>query len=182
MYTKYLSETKYEFLIKKREDTGIKHLNDPETFIECPNTMDDVYGNIDDYNQSREIKILIVFDDMIADIMINNKFQSIVKELFTRCRKPNILLAFITQSYFSVPKDDRLNSTHFLIMKTDSKRELQTSAINHSADIDYNDFIKIYRDCTKESYYFLTIYTTLPVSDLLRFRKHLFHSYKNNSS
>ena len=72
-YAKYFSELKYEFLIKKREDAGIKHFNDPNAFIECSNTMDDVYENTDDYNPNRKIKILIVFDDMIADIMINKK-------------------------------------------------------------------------------------------------------------
>ena len=73
--------------------------------------MDDVYENIDDYNLSRKRKILIVFDDMIVDIVSNKKFQIVIKELFIRCRKLNISLVFITQSYFSVPKDVRLNST-----------------------------------------------------------------------
>ena len=81
---------------------------------------------------------------MIADIMSNKKLQTVVKELFIRCRKQNISLAFISQSYFSVPKDVRLNSTHHLIMKINNKRELQNTAINHSADIDYKDFVKIY--------------------------------------
>ena len=99
LYAKDLSEPKYEFLIKKREDAGIKHFNDTEAFIECSNTMDDVYENIDDYNPSRKRKILIVFDDMIADIMTNKKFQAIIKELFIRCRKLNISLVFITQSF-----------------------------------------------------------------------------------
>ena len=95
---------------------------------------------------------MIAFDDMIADIMTNKKFQAIIKELFIRCRKLNISLALITQSYFSVPKDVRLNSTHYLIMKINNKRELQNIAINHSADIDYKDFMKIYRDCTRETF------------------------------
>ena len=143
LYAKDLSEPKYEFLIKKREDAGIKHFNDTEAFIECSNTMDDVYENIDNYNPSRKRKILIVFDDMIADIMTNKKFQAIIKELFIRCRKLNISLVFITQSYFSVPKNVRLYSTHYLIMKINNKKELQNIAINHSADIDYKDFVKI---------------------------------------
>ena len=85
---------------------------------------------------------------------------------------------FLSQSYFSVPKDVRLNSKHYLIMKINNKRDLQNIAINHSADIDYQDFIKLYRECTKELYYnFLTIDTTLPASDPLRFRKNLFDSY-----
>ena len=87
---------------------------------------------------------------MIADIMTNKRFQAIIKELFIRCRKLNISLVFITQSYFSVPKDVRLNSAHYLIMKINNKRKLQNIAINHSADIDYGNFIKIYRECTKE--------------------------------
>ena len=161
-------------MIKKREDAGIKHLNDSNAFIECSNTMDDIYENIDDNNPSRKRKVLIVFDDMIADIVTNKKVQVIIKELFINCRKVNISLTFITQSYFPVSKDVRLNSTHYLITKINNKRELQNIAINHSADIDYQDFIKIYRECTKEPYNFLTIDTTLPSSNLLRFRKNLF--------
>ena len=95
-------------MIKKHEDVGTKHLNDKNVFIECSNTMDDVYENIDNYNSNRKRKILIVFDDLIADIMGNKKFQAIIKELFIRCRKLNISLVFITQCYFSVPKDVRL--------------------------------------------------------------------------
>ena len=103
--------------------------------------MDDVYENIHDYNSSRKRKILIAFDDMIAD-MKNKKFQAIIKGLFIRCRKLHISLVFITPSYFSVRKDVRLISTHCLIMKINNKRELQNIAINHSADIDYQDFIR----------------------------------------
>ena len=131
LYAKDLREPKYQFLIKKREDAGIKHLNDPNAFIECSNTMDDVYENIDDYNSNRKWKVLIVFDEMIADITTNKKFQAIIKELFIRCRKLNISLAFITQSYFSVPKDVRLNSAHYLVMKINNRKELQNIAINH---------------------------------------------------
>ena len=148
-------------MIKKREDAGIKHLNNPNAFIECSNTMDDVYENINDYNPIRKRKKLIVFDDMIADIMTNKKFQAIIKELFIRCRKLNISLAFITQSYFSVPKDVKLNSTHYFIMKINNKRGLKNIAINESADIDYQDFMKIYKECIKELSNFLTIDITL---------------------
>ena len=112
LYAKDLSEPKYQFLIKKREDAGIKNLNDPSALTEYSNTTDDVYNNIDDYNPKRKRKILIVFDDMIADIMTNKRFQATTKELFIRCRKLNISLVFITQSYFSVPKEIRLNSAH----------------------------------------------------------------------
>ena len=116
--------------------------------------MDDVYDNIDDYNSKRKRKVLMVFDDMIAYIMTNKRFQAIVKELFIRCRKLNISLVFIKQSYFSVPKEVRLNSTHYLIIKIHNRRELQKIYINHSADIYYKDFLKIYKNCTKEPYSF----------------------------
>ena len=86
IYAKDLSESKYEHLITNRENAEIKHLNDSKAFIDCSNTMDDVYGNIDNYNPNRKRKVLIVFDDMIADIMTNKKFQSIIKKLFIRCR------------------------------------------------------------------------------------------------
>ena len=135
-----------------------------------------------DYNSSRKRKILIVFDDGNADIVTNKKFQYIIKELFIRCRKLNISLVYITQSSFSVPKDVKLNSTHYLMMKINNKRELRNIAINHSADIDYQDFIKIYRECTKEPYNFLTIDSTLPASDPLRFRKNLFDFNKNDNN
>ena len=117
-----------------------------------------------------EKKKLTVFDDMIADIMINKKFQTIIKQLFIRCRKLNILLVFITQSYFLFLKDVILNSTHYLIMNINNKRELQNIARSHSADIDYKDFAKIYKECTKEPFSFLTIDTTLPASDPVTFR------------
>ena len=133
---------------------------------------DDVYENIHDYNSSRKRKI--VFDDMIASIMTNKRFQAIIKKLFIICRKLSILFVFITQSYSTVPKDVRLNSTLYLIMKINNKRESQNIVINHSADIDYGDFMKIYRECTEEPYNFLTIDTTLPASNILRFRKDLF--------
>ena len=85
LYAKDLSEPKYKFLIRKCEDVGIKHFNDPDQFIECSKTMDDVYENIGDYNPNIQRKILIVFDDMIADIATKKAFQFIVKELFIRC-------------------------------------------------------------------------------------------------
>ena len=98
MYAKDLSGPKYELLIKEHKDAGIKHFNDPNTFTECSNTMNDVniLMIIDDYNPNRKRKILIVFDYMIADVMTNKKFQAIIKELFIRCRKLNISLVFIT--------------------------------------------------------------------------------------
>ena len=143
LYVRDLNEPKYQFLIKNCEDIGIKYLNDPKAFIEYSQCMDGVYNNINDYNPNRKRKILIVFDDTIADIMTNRKFQAIIKQLFIRCRKLNISLVFTTQFYFFVPKEVRLNSTHCLIMKIYNKKELQNIAINHSADIDYTGFMKI---------------------------------------
>ena len=100
LYAKDLSESKYEYLIKNRENGGIKHLNDSKAFIEWSNTMNDVYENIDNYNLNRKRKVLIVFDDMIAEIMTSKKFQSITKGLFIRCRKINISLVFVTVLFF----------------------------------------------------------------------------------
>ena len=117
LYAKDPYEAKYQYLINKREGVGINHFNDPKAFIEYSNDMCNVYKNIDDYNPDKENKILIVFDDMISDMIQNKKLSSIVTELFIRGRKLNISPAFITQSYFKVPKDVRLNSTHFLSQK-----------------------------------------------------------------
>ena len=110
---------------------------------------------------------------MIVDMINNKKLNSIVTELFIRCRKLNISVVFISQSYFKVPKDVRLNTTHFFIMKIPNKRELQQIAINHSSDINTKDFIEIYRNCTDKPYSFLVIDTTLPSNNPLRFRKNL---------
>ena len=109
--------------------------------------MHNVYKNIDEYNPDIENKTLIVFRDMIADMIINRKLDSIVTELFIRGRKLNISLVFITQSYFKVPKDVRLNTTHFFLTKILNKRELQQIMINHSSDMGTKDFINIYGKC-----------------------------------
>ena len=104
LYAKDPYEAKYQFLINKRESTGLTHFNDPKAFIEYSNDMQDVYKNIDEYNADKERKILIVFDDMIADMTNNKKLNSIVTELFIRVRKLNISLVFITQSYLRFQK------------------------------------------------------------------------------
>ena len=96
--------------------------------------MQDVYKKIYEYNIDKELKISIVFDDMITGMINNKKLNSIVTELFIRGRKFNISLVFIRQSYFKVPKDGRLNSTHFFIMKIRNNREFQQIALNHSSD------------------------------------------------
>ena len=110
---------------------------------------------------------------MIADMINNKKLNPVVTELFIRGRKLNISIVFITQSYFKVPTDVRLNSTYFFIMKIPNKRELQQIALNHSSDIDFKDFIKIYKKFIAEPYSFLVNNTTLSSDDPLRFRKNL---------
>ena len=160
LYAKDLEEPKYKLLIDKREKTGINFNNDPNVFTEYSNSMDDILSDIEDYNQKRKRKVLIIFDDMISHVMSDKKAQQILKDLFIKCRKLNISLCFLTQAYFSVPKDLRLNCTHYILFELNNRRELQSIAIDHSADIDYKDFIKIYRVCTKEFFNFLTIDTT----------------------
>ena len=117
--------------------------------------MKDVYKNIEDYNPAKKRKILIVFDDMTADMINNKKINPVQTELFIRRRKLNISIIFITQLYYKVPKYVRLNSTHFLIMKIPNKRELCLIALYHASDIDFKYFVKIYKKCTAEPYYFL---------------------------
>ena len=107
------------------------HFNYPKVFVEYSNDMEDVYKNIEKHDPRKKRKMLIVFDDMTADLINNKKLNSIVTELFIRGRKSNISLVFITQSYFKVPKDIRINSIHFFIMEIPNKRELQQIALNH---------------------------------------------------
>ena len=154
LYAKDPYQFKHQYLINKREGAVINHFKDLKAFIEYSNSMCNVYKDINHYNPDKENKILIVFDDMIADMIQNKKLHSIVTELFIRGRKLNISLVFITQSYFKVPKDARLNKTHFCITKISDKRELQQIAINHSSDISTEDFVNIYRKCTAQPYSF----------------------------
>ena len=123
--------------------------------------------------QKKERKVLTAFDDLIADMVNNKKLNLIVTELFIRVRKLNISIVFFTQSYFKLPQDLRLNSTHFLIMKIPNKRELNHIVLNHSSDVDPQDFMKIYRKFTAKPYSFFVNNTTLPSDDPLRFRKNL---------
>ena len=130
-YVKDPYEYKYQYLISICEKVGLKRFNDPKAFIEYSNDMCSVYRNINYYNPDKENKILIVSDDMIADMIQNKKLNSINTELFIRGRKLNISLGFITQSYFKVPKDFRLNSTHLFVTKMLRKTGLHQIAINH---------------------------------------------------
>ena len=140
--------------------------------------MQDVYKDIDECNVDKECKIFTFFDDMISDVIYNKKLNSIVTELFIRGRKLNISLVFITQSYFKVPKDVRLNTTHFFIAKIPNKRELQQISLNHSSHISTKDFIKIYEKCTAEPYSVLVNDNTLASHNPLRFRKFFSHILK----
>ena len=167
-------EAKYQYLINKRECVGINRFNDPKAFTEYSNDIHDVYKNTNYYNPDKRNKILIVFDDMIVDMINNRRLDSIVTELFIRGRKFNISFVFITQSYFKVPKDVRLNTTFFFIAKIQNKRELQHIAQNHSSDISTKDFIDIYKEWTVKPYSFLVIDTTLASDNPLRFRKIIF--------
>ena len=157
LYAKDIHEPKYEYLINKREQAGIKNLNDPNAFIEYSDDMNDVLDDINDYNKNREKQVLIVFDDMIADIEYNKNFKRIIKELFYRARKINVSIVFITQSYFRALKDARLYSTHYILMKIGNKKELKRIAEEKSGHLDYKDFLEMYNYCTKDSYSFMTI-------------------------
>ena len=126
--------------------------------------MDDIYKNIEQYNPNKNRKILFLFDDMIADMLSNKKL---------RVRKLNISLVFITQSYFVVPKNIRLNSTHYFVIKVPSKRGLQQIWFNHFSDIDLQDFMNLYRKSTAEPISFLVIDTTVATDNPLRFRNNL---------
>ena len=159
LYAKDLHELKYEYLNNKREQAGIKNLNDPHAFIEYSDDKNDVLDDINNYNKNRDKKVLIVFDDMIADIEYNEKFKRIIKELFYRARKINVSVVFITQSYFRALKDARLNSTHYILMKIRNKKELKRIAEEKSGHLDYKDFLKTYNYCPRELYSFMLIDT-----------------------
>ena len=155
LYAKDIHEPKYEYLINKREQAGIKNLNDPNDFIEYSDDMNDALDDINDYNKNRDKKVLIVFDDMIADFEYNKNFKRIIKELFYRARKINVSIVFITQSYFRTLKDARLNSTHYILMK----------------NLDYKKVFKMYNYCTKDPYSFMKI-DTRPTATI-QFKKKL---------
>ena len=151
-------------LIKKRQNTGRKNLNDFKAFIEYLNDMDDIYKNIEEYNPSKKRKQLIVFDDKIADMLGIKKINPIVTELLIRVRKLNIFLVFITLSY-------RLNSPHCFIMKIANKQELQQITFNHLSDIDFKDFMNLYKKMYCKALFFLVIDTSLASNNRLCFRK-----------
>ena len=159
LYAKDTDEDQYQYLINKREQAEIKNLSDPHAFIEYSNDMNDVLEDVNSYNKKRNKKVLILFDDMIADIMRSEKFKAIVKELFIRCRKLNISIVFIAQSYFRTPKDARLNSTHYILMKIGNKNEPKSIAEENSGHLDFKHFLKIYNHCTDKPYSFMMVGT-----------------------
>ena len=157
-------EEKYQYLINKREQAGIKNLIDPHAFIEYSSDMNDVLEDINNYNK-KGIK------------MRSEKFKAIVKELFIRCRKLNISLVFVTQSYFRTPKDARLNSTHYILMKMGNKKELKSIAEENSGHLDFKEFLKIYNHCTRDPYSFMMV-DTRPTARVT-FKKNFDESIKN---
>ena len=166
LYPKDINEPKYEYLINKREQAVIKNLNEPlYSFIEYLDDMDDVLDDINNYNENRDKKVLMVFDDMIADIEYNKNFNRIIKELFYRAPKINVSIVFITQSYFRALKDARLNGTYYILVKTGNKKELKRIAEEKSDHLDYKDFLKIYNYCTREPYSFMLI-DTRPIASV----------------
>ena len=132
--------------------------------------MDHIYKNIKEHNPNKKRKILIVFDDIIADMLSNKKLNPIVTKLFLRGRKLNISLVFITKYYFALPKNITLNCMHQFIMKIPNKRKIQQIAINHSSDI---DFMNLYKKRTAKPYSFLVINATLASDNPISFRKNL---------
>ena len=135
--------------------------------------MNDICKNIQECNLKKKRRILIILDDMIADMLSSKNLNPILTELFIVGRKLNISFAFIKQSYFVVPKNIRLNSTHFFVMKTPNKRELEKIANNHSSAIEFKDFMNLYKEFTAKPYSFLVIYATPASDNPSRFRKYL---------
>ena len=149
LYAKDIHEPKYEYLINKKEQAGIKNLNDLHAFIEYSDDMNYVLDDINNYNKNRDKKVLTVLDDMTADIEYNKNLKRIIKELFYRARKINVSVVFITQSYFRALKDARLNSTHYILMKIGNEEELKRIAEEKSGHFDYKDFLKMYNYYTR---------------------------------
>ena len=154
LYVEDPFESKHQFLINGREKVGIKKLKNPKAFTDYSQTTDHVYENLEDYNQTKKRRVLIVFGGMIADMESDKKLCAIVTELILKERKLNSSLVFISQPYFKVPKTIRQNATHYFIMKIPNKRELQQIASNNSSDIGFKDFMKLYKGYTIEPYSF----------------------------
>ena len=166
LYVKDPFESKYQLLNHRREKVGIKKLKNPKAFIDYSQTIDDVCENLEDYNPTKKNKVLVVFDDMIADM-------EAIKKISLSGRKLNTSLVFISQSCFKMPKTVRLNASHYIITKIPKKRELEQIVSNHQSDIDFKNFMKLYKDYTREPFSFLVNDTTLTLNNPLRFWKNL---------
>ena len=136
-------------LIKGTEKVGIENFKNLKAFIDYSQTIDGVHQNLEDYNQTKNRRVLIVFDDMTENVKPNKKLSPIVTELFLKERKLSIFLVFISQSFLKGSKTIRINALHYFIMKNPNKRELQRIVSNHSSDIDFKDFTKLYQEYTK---------------------------------
>ena len=167
LYVRDPFESKHQLSINGREKLEIENLKNQKAFIDYSKTIDNVY------NPRKKKRVLIVFDNIIADMESNRKLSRNAIELFLRGEKFNISIVFISRSYFKVPKTIRLNATNFFIMKIPNKRELQQIPSNHSSDTDFKDFMKFYKGYTKALYSFLVNDTTLSSDNPLRFRKNL---------
>ena len=175
LYVKDPFKSKYQLLINEREEVEIKQLKNPKAFNDYSQKIDDVYENMEDYTPTKEKRVLIAFHDMIVDMVKNKKLRPIATELLLRGKKINISLVFISQSYFKVRKTIRLIATDYFIMKILNERKLQQVASNYSSDTDFKDFMKLYKDYTKEPYSFLVNDATLSLDNPLRFRKNLLY-------
>ena len=158
---------------KSIEEKKLKNPKIQKTFIDYLQRIDDVWENLEDYNPTKKIKVMIVFDDMIADMKANKKIKSYSHWIVLRSRKRDISLVFISQPYLKAPKTIRLNGTHYFTMKIPNKSELQQVASNHSSDIKFKDLMKLDKEFTKEPYSFVVKDTTLPSDNPLRFRKNI---------
>ena len=145
-------ESTYQLLINWWEKVGTKKLKNPKAFIVYSQAIDDVYENLGDYNPRKKRRVVTVFDDIIADIESNKKSNPIVSEIVFKRKNLNIPFIFISKSYFKMPKIIILNATHYFIMKITNKSELEQIASNHLSDIDFKDFMKLFKDYTKELY------------------------------
>ena len=160
-------------LINELEKVGIENLKNPKASNDYSRTIDDVYENLEDCNPTKKRRVLIMFDDMIADMESNKELSPIVSELFLRGKNLIISLVFVSHCYFKVSKTTKLNATHCFITKIPYKKELQDIGSPHSSEIDFKDFMKLFKEYTKEPYSFLVNDTTLSSDNPLRFRKNL---------
>ena len=164
----YAKDPKYQYLINKREKVGLDYFNELKAFMDYLTNMQDIYKNIEEDNPGKKRKVLIIFDDMIADMISNKKLRPIVTEFLLE-----VFLLPLLHNLILRCQKTRLNSTHFFVIKIPNKRELQQIALNHSSDIDFKDFIKICKKCTPETYYFLVNDKSLPSDSPLRYRKNI---------